>query len=123
MGREEVLPFSVATNHLRDLKEPGHDRSHTKSCDFVDLAGTTDPRSSPIVGTDVRPTSNRVGATYDVQTTVVDQVEGALADAITKAAAAGEWGTVEALTRELRARREARASVVELAAERKRGGG
>jgi hypothetical protein len=48
----------------------------------------------------------------------VDVVEQALADALTRAAAAGEFDTVAALTAELRARREARSGVVSLDAER-----
>ena len=47
-----------------------------------------------------------------------DVVEAALADALRKAATAGEWQAVEALARELRIRREAREGVVELDAER-----
>jgi hypothetical protein len=47
-------------------------------------------------------------------------VEVALADALTKAAAAGQWTTVEVLSRELEARRKARANVVELDAARRR---
>jgi hypothetical protein len=50
----------------------------------------------------------------------VDPVEAALADALTRAAQAGEWGVVETLSRELTARREARANVVQLDAARKR---
>lgn len=49
-----------------------------------------------------------------------DAVEAALADALTKASAAGEWTAVEVLSRELKARREARANVVTLDTERKR---
>jgi integrase len=51
-----------------------------------------------------------------------DPVEQALADAIGKAAAAGQWSAVETLSRELTARREARANVVVLDAARRRGG-
>ena len=46
--------------------------------------------------------------------TAADVVEVALADALTRAAAAGQWTTVEVLSRELTARREARAAVVDL---------
>ena len=52
----------------------------------------------------------------------LDAVEKALADAITKAATAGAFDAVTALTAELRARREARAQVVSLDAERARRG-
>jgi hypothetical protein len=51
-----------------------------------------------------------------------DPVETALADALQRAALAGAWDAVAALTAELRARREARAKVVDLAAERERRG-
>ena len=47
-----------------------------------------------------------------------DPVEVALADALTRAAAAGQWATVEVLSRELEARRKARADVIDLRAER-----
>jgi hypothetical protein len=55
--------------------------------------------------------------------TITDPVEQALADAITKAAAAGQWSAVETLSRELTARREVRAGVVDLAEARRRKGG
>jgi hypothetical protein len=51
---------------------------------------------------------------------IADVVEAALADAITKASAAGAWDAVQALTAELRARREARAGVVTLDAQRRK---
>jgi hypothetical protein len=53
----------------------------------------------------------------------VDPVEQALADALGRAARSGEWGTVETLSRELTARREARSGVIDIAVERKRRGG
>jgi hypothetical protein len=49
-----------------------------------------------------------------------DVVETALADALTKASAAGQWEVVATLARELQARREARAGTITLDAERKR---
>lgn len=49
-----------------------------------------------------------------------DVVEVALADALTKAATAGQWETVSQLARELEARRRARMAVVDLEAERNR---
>lgn len=51
-----------------------------------------------------------------------DPVETALADALTRAATAGAWDAVSQLTTELKARREARAQVVSLDAERLRRG-
>jgi hypothetical protein len=51
-----------------------------------------------------------------------DAVEGALADAIQKAAAAGAFDVLPKLVAELEARRKARLEVVDLSAERvKRG--
>jgi hypothetical protein len=52
----------------------------------------------------------------------IDPVESALADAIVKASVAGQWTTVDVLSRELTARREARANVVPLGAVRARRG-
>lgn len=49
-----------------------------------------------------------------------DPVEMALADALSRAAAAGAWSAVEVLARELGARREAHAGVVRLHEERAR---
>ena len=51
-----------------------------------------------------------------------DPVEAALADALTRAASAGQWDAVATLARELQARREARAAVVDLDVERHRRG-
>jgi hypothetical protein len=51
---------------------------------------------------------------------VRDPIEVALAEGLRKAAEAGQWTAVELLSRELQARREARANVVELDAERRR---
>lgn len=50
-----------------------------------------------------------------------DPVEQALADALQRAAAAEQWTAVETLSRELTARREARANVVHLPAKRRGG--
>jgi hypothetical protein len=51
-----------------------------------------------------------------------DPVEAALAQALTRASMAGQWTTVEVLSRELTARREARAAVVDLGAARTKRG-
>jgi len=67
-----------------------------------------------VQGNAQRPTLGReVGHALDV-------VEAALADALTKASAAGEWTVVATLARELEARRAARAGVVRLDAARRR---
>jgi len=50
----------------------------------------------------------------------MDPVEASLAEALRKAASESQWSVVETLSRELTARREARAGVVQLATERKR---
>jgi hypothetical protein len=63
-------------------------------------------------------------ATADTTAAQVDAVEVALAEALQRAAVAGAFDAVAAITAELKARREARANVVVLSAERaKRGGG
>jgi hypothetical protein len=49
-----------------------------------------------------------------------DVVEAALADALVKRAAAGEWSVVAQLARELEARRTARLGVTALEAARKK---
>ena len=51
-----------------------------------------------------------------------DAVEAALAEALRRASEAGQWDVVATLARELQARREARAGVVDLEAARKRRG-
>jgi hypothetical protein len=53
---------------------------------------------------------------------VPDAVEAALAEAVTKATLAGEWGVVKALVGELEARRKARGQVVDLDAVRRERG-
>jgi len=52
-----------------------------------------------------------------------DPVEVALAEALTRASAAGAWDAVAQLARELEARRRAAGAVVDLDAERTRRGG
>jgi hypothetical protein len=51
-----------------------------------------------------------------------DPIEAAVAEALRGATAAGQWSVVAQLARELEARREARAGVVRLDAERARRG-
>ena len=50
----------------------------------------------------------------------VDPVELALATALERASAAGQWTSVEVLARELEARRKARAGVVRIDDERRK---
>jgi len=49
-----------------------------------------------------------------------DPVELAIASALERASAAGQWTAVEVLARELEARRKARSGVVQLDAERRK---
>jgi len=66
-----------------------------------------DTRSSPIVEPKAQSRPNR------------DPVEEALAEALRKASEGGQWDVVATLARELQARREARAGVVDLENARK----
>jgi hypothetical protein len=50
----------------------------------------------------------------------IDPVDLALATALERASAAGQWTAVEVLARELESRRKARAGVVQLDDERRR---
>lgn len=60
------------------------------------------------------------GPLEELRSAPIDPVEAALSDALSRAAAAGAWSAVEALARELGARREAHAGVVRLHEERAR---
>jgi hypothetical protein len=84
-----------------------------------DHADASDARrvSSAIVGA-----VGQSGGNETASSEVADPVEAALADALTKASAAGQWTVVETLSRELTARREARAGVVTLDVERAKRG-
>ena len=62
----------------------------------------------------------RLDANLDANPEAPDAVEAALADALTKAAAAGRFDVVGQLARELEARRAPRAGIVDLARERRR---
>ncbi|MFZ5891287.1 MAG: hypothetical protein ACOY0T_09575 [Myxococcota bacterium] len=64
--------------------------------------------------------AGEVIAASDHQSGAQDAVEAALADALTRAAAAGEWAVVGKLSGELEARRRARAGTVDLSEERAR---
>jgi hypothetical protein len=70
-----------------------------------------------------RPTRDRgVGQPEGPPVGQGDVVEAALAEALRGATAAGQWTVVAQLARELEARREARAGVVALDAERAKRG-
>lgn len=74
----------------------------------------------PTLGHDGASGSANLATSGDVITSAIssDPVETALADALQRAAAAGAWDAVAAVTAELRARREVRAGVVDLSAEK-----
>lgn len=61
-----------------------------------------------------------MGQSAGQSATPIDVVEAALATALERASAAGQWTAVEVLARELEARRRARGETVDLAAERAR---
>ena len=79
------------------------------------------PESAP-TDTVAHPTGGQGGPTAAQGGPDFDPVELALATALEQAAQAQQWQTVEVLSRELTARREARAAVVSLDAERARRG-
>jgi len=87
--------------------------SHTQAGGTTETAenpGDGDPRSSAIVDPKDHSRPNE------------DLVEAALAHALRGASDAGQWDAVATLARELQARREARAGVVDLEMARKRRG-
>jgi hypothetical protein len=95
------------------IKKSGSDAETVATADTSRESPTDGSPSSPVV----------VGRGQSVgNQPVVDPVEAALADALTRAAAAQQWTTIEVLSRELQARREARAGVVVLDSARKRRG-
>lgn len=66
------------------------------------------------------PRSSAVVEPKDQSRPNQDPVEAALADALTRASAAGQWDVVGTLARELQARRQARTDVIDLEAARRR---
>jgi len=91
------MPFPNSTSEARETTENTPDRESAR------------PSSSPVVGDEWQSRGSSEPSHV---------VETALAEALAKAAAAEQWSTVEALSGELRARREARARVVSLDVER-----
>lgn len=85
-------------------------------------SATNRDTAEPTPEVDSDPKCAIVGSPVTGGDSSADHVERALAEAIGKAAAAGAWAAVEAMTAELRARREARARVVSLDVERARRG-
>lgn len=98
-------------SHLRDLNPRR---------DFSNLAESLGHRDSPGLANDPGPPSSPFVTPTGPIRGDFDPVEQALADALGRAAAASQWSTVELLSRELQARREARAGVVDLRAERRK---
>jgi integrase len=146
LGLGELSPLNAALPELADYPgitqnaQPlGSDRSQMKQKNRGGSTGTRTQdqrikKTSPI-GADQDPSGNAAGATDEESRgetpagqsvgnqEPVDVVEAALADALRRAAEAGAFDAVAALTVELRARREARAAVVSLDAERARRNG
>jgi hypothetical protein len=87
------------------------DRQGAGTREFPQKPEDTSPSSSPIVEPKDQSRPNQ------------DPIEVALADALMRASVARQWDVVAMLARELQARREARARVVELEGARKRRGG
>ena len=93
----------------RDLNASEPLPNHAGSKDSAELGGEGD--HSP---------SLMKGAKAQQRPDAGDPAERAFAEALTLAARADKWETVDRLLAERKAHREARAGVVELAAERKR---
>jgi hypothetical protein len=74
-----------------------------------DLAGSSGLSQRASVGR-----SEKLSGDRSASGAPVDAVEHALAEALQRASAAGEWGAVASLAAELAARRKARAGVVDL---------
>jgi hypothetical protein len=73
-----------------------------------------DPKFVPPKSDEIAPVETPHGQSVGNELELVDPVEAALAVALEGAARAGQWTTVEILTRELEARRRSRAGVVDL---------
>lgn len=104
VGRQGLEPW---TNGLKTPQAEGEARKNEEN-------------DSSLVRSDVATGSG--GAIAGQSDVPVDAVEEALAEALRGATAAGQWETVTTLARELQARREARAGVVQLGAERNKRG-
>jgi hypothetical protein len=100
--------FEPPANGLR--KQDGGPEG-SGSTEFPQETEVASPRSSPIVEATAQSRPNQ------------DPVETALAEALRRASEASQWDVVATLARELQARREALAGVVDLGAARKRRGG
>jgi integrase len=118
MRGSQLPPTATTTaNYSQSLASPAGFETPPSASEARETTGF--PSEAP----GARSPSSPLVAAGGESVAVADPVEAALADAITKAAAAGAWAAVEGLSRELAARREARAGVVDLAAARKRRGG
>ena len=92
----------------RDVKADSGAREDTPQPDSSGFANTRSDTKAPI-GKFSEPESDRNLPAGAAQSSV-DSVEAALAEAVSLAARAGQWGTVEILSRELAARRLAASS-------------
>jgi hypothetical protein len=97
----------------RNLKATAPSEEDATSRDHEEPIGE-ERREEPAPGA----TGGNEAPTADVGASRPDVVERALADALTRASAAGQWEAVACLAGELAARRKARATVVHLRAAR-----
>jgi hypothetical protein len=96
-----------------------------RSRDFKTDRGCTDQADPQFVAhrsNENAPVTASHGQSVGNRPSADDPVKAALAVALTASSAAGQWSTVEILTRELEARRRSRAGVVDLAHLAKRNG-
>lgn len=104
-------PVTFEGCERRDLKTPPREMARESVEDSRDVvSGTTSEQEGPKFSE-----ARRLDAGLDAS----DAVERALADALSKATAVGEWSVVAQLARELEGRRAARARAVNLDAERR----
>lgn len=139
--RADEKPFPVLPPSLSSTGRVGHARptEPAKSADSQDKdwrpqrdsnqpnpAGDVESSQIPAerspespISTDHKSTTTRRVA-QEWPTPEADPVEVAIATALERASAAGQWAAVEVLARDLEARRKARNAVVDLAVERSR---
>ena len=102
----------------RESKAPAEERSEPDSAAI--LEGKGDDPARPV--RDKAAIAGGLDGELDGVQTAGDPVEAALVDALTRASAAGQWGVVSELAKQLDARRLARAGAVDLRAERAKRG-
>ncbi len=117
-------PFETRTRTLFPTRDFKTDRTRTDHADPRNMPSGSDEialietaRGQSVGNPDTpEPTSDADGTGAAHVVPVADAVETALATALERASLAGRWATVEALARELEARRRARVGVVDLGA-------